>query len=78
MMIDNDLERATEPACLNSRAGSVLSAAERAFIAERLRLALDEVEAGAGDLRSVREAVRFQRDAIRASHRRLARLGGEA
>lgn len=27
---------------------------------------------------SVREAVRFQRDAIRASHRRLARLGGEA
>lgn len=77
-MIDNDLKRATEPACLSGCAGSVLPVAERAFIADRLRLALDEVETGAGDLLSVREAVRFQRDAIRASHRRLARLGSEA
>lgn len=77
-MIDNDLKGATEPACLNDCAGSILPVMERAYIAERLRLALDVVETGPGDLLSVREAVRFQRDAIRASHRRLARLGGEA
>lgn len=77
-MIDNDLKRATEPACLNGRAGSVLPATERAFIAERLRLALDEIETGRGDYQSVRNAVAFQREALLIGHRRLDRMEGVA
>ncbi|WP_182805005.1 hypothetical protein [Paracoccus sp. MC1862] len=48
--------------------------AERALIAENLRLALDEIETGAGDFASVFNAVAFQREAIRTAHRRLDRL----
>jgi len=51
---------------------------ERVLIAEKLRLALDEIETGAGDFFSIRNAVRYQREALRTAHRRLARLGGEA
>ena len=76
-MLDHVPTRATDGACLKA-ADRHMPVTERALIAEKLRLALDEIETGAGDLRSVREAVRYQREAIRASHRRLGRLGGEA
>ncbi|MBB1498790.1 hypothetical protein [Paracoccus sp. MC1862] len=52
----------------------VMPLAERALIAENLRLALDEIETGAGDFASVFNAVAFQREAIRTAHRRLDRL----
>lgn len=39
-MIDNDLKGATDPVCPNGHAGLALPATERAFIVERLRLAV--------------------------------------
>lgn len=76
-MLNNVPTEATDGACLLA-VDRIMPVAEREVIADKLRLALDEIETGAGDLRSVREAVRYQREAMRASHRRLARLGGEA
>lgn len=55
-----------------------LPRAERAYIAERLRLALDEIETGAGDYISLRNAISFQREALRCAHRRLDVLKGGA
>lgn len=55
-----------------------LSIAERAYMADRLRLALDEIETGVGDYISLRNAVSFQRDALRCAHRRLDVLKGGA
>ncbi|MGA0613433.1 hypothetical protein [Paracoccus sp. KR1-242] len=73
-MIDNDLKGATKPACLAGRAGSVLPMAERVFITVRLRLALDEVETGPGDLKSMQNAIQYQIEALRAAQRRLDRM----
>lgn len=56
----------------------LLPAAERALIADRLKLALDEVESGPGDFDSLRRAVRLQREAIRVAHRRYDRMLGGA
>lgn len=55
--------------------GGIMPVTERALIADNLRLALDEIETGRGDTISLRNAVFFQREAIRASHRRLQRMG---
>ncbi|GEK69068.1 hypothetical protein [Paracoccus denitrificans] len=52
--------------------------AERKLIAEKLRLALDEIETGRGDYQSVRNAVAFQREALLIGHRRLDRMEGVA
>ncbi|UFM64823.1 hypothetical protein LOS78_14200 [Paracoccus sp. MA] len=46
--------------------------------ADKLRLALDEIESGAGDYQSVRNAVAFQREALLIGHRRLDRMEGVA
>lgn len=54
---------------------TLMPVAERALIADALKLALDEIETGAGDVISLRNAVRYQREAIRTSHRRLQRMG---
>lgn len=72
-MFNNVTSRATDDARMNASV-RIMPVTERTLIAEKLRLALDEIETGAGDLRSIREAVRFQREAIRASHRRFERL----
>lgn len=52
--------------------------AERTVVAEKLKLALDEVETGMLDYASLRNAVRFQREALKISRRRLEKMGGEA
>ncbi|RMC40991.1 hypothetical protein C9E82_00150 [Paracoccus siganidrum] len=78
MMFDNDPKPGPTDDARLQAAGRHMPVTERALIADKLRLALDEIETGAGDFRSIREAVRYQREAIRASHRRLERLGGEA
>lgn len=57
---------------------TTIPAAERALIADKLRLALDEIESGAGDYQSVRNAVAFQREALLIGHRRLDRMEGVA
>ncbi len=59
-------------------AASQLPTAERKLIAEKLRLALDEIETGRGDYQSVRNAVAFQREALLIGHRRLDRMEGVA
>lgn len=53
-----------------------MSDAERALIADRLKLALDEIETGPGDFDSVRRAVKYQREAIQVAHRRYSRMMG--
>ncbi|KGJ04999.1 hypothetical protein IT41_08245 [Paracoccus halophilus] len=55
---------------------NIAPATERAMIAEKLRLALDEIETGADDYVSIRNAVSFQREALRASHRRMDLMNG--
>lgn len=50
--------------------------AERVVVAEKLRLALDEIETGAADYISVRNAVSLQREALRIATRRLDALRG--
>lgn len=57
---------------------TTIPAAERALIADKLRLALDEIESGMGDYTSVRNAVAFQREALLIGHRRLDRMEGVA
>lgn len=57
---------------------NIAPATERAMIADKLRLALDEIETGTGDYVSIRNSVSFQREALRASHRRLDRMKGGA
>lgn len=48
--------------------------AERAIVADKLRLALDEIESGAGDYISIRNSVSYQREALRVATRRLEAL----
>lgn len=50
--------------------------AERVVVAEKLRLALDELETGAADYVSTRNAVSYLREALRISTRRLEKLRG--
>ncbi|QRZ13741.1 hypothetical protein JWJ88_03495 [Paracoccus methylovorus] len=57
---------------------TLMPPAERALIADKLRLALDEIETGAGDYASVRNAVAFQREALLIGHRRIDRMEGVA
>lgn len=52
----------------------LMPAAERALIAERLALALDEIETGPADAVSLQRAATFQNDAAKILTRRANRM----